>query len=88
MNRTSLAARVVDLARDPKLFNLRYEAPARSEWLIGNLLAPVGSTTLSRNMSQQDYVRLFEQDGFGLYSDTEYLSHGAWTESGSRYVEE
>ena len=74
-----------DLIRDPKLFNLRYEAPARSEWLIGNLLAPVGAGTLSRNMSQQDYVRLFEQDGFGISSSTEYRSHGEWIQSGSQY---
>jgi hypothetical protein len=74
-----------DLLRDPKLFNLRYEAPARSEYLIGSLLAPVGSSTLSRNMSQQDYVRLFEQDGFGISSSTEYLSRGAWLQTGSQY---
>ena len=74
-----------DAARDPKLFNLRYEAPARSEWLIGTLLAPVGAGTLSRNLSQQDYVRLFEQDGFGISSSTEYLSRGAWVQNASQY---
>src|SRR5262249_41575558 len=74
-----------DLLRDPKLFNLRYEAPARSEWLIGNLLAPVGAGTLSRNMSEQDYVRLFEQDGLGVSSSTEYRSHGEWIQSGSQF---
>ena len=61
-----------DATRDPKFFNLRYEAPARSEWLIANLLAPVGAGTLSRNLAQQDYVRLFETDGFGVSSATEY----------------
>ena len=74
-----------DTIRDPKLFNLRYEAPARSEWLIANMLAPVGATTLSRNVSQQDYVRLFEQDGFGGSSSTEYRSHGEWIQTASQY---
>ncbi len=73
-----------DAARDPKLFNLRLEAPARSEWLIGNLLAPVGAGTLSRNLSQQDYVRLFEKDGLGISSSTEYHSHGEWVQSASQ----
>ena len=74
-----------DTIRDPKLFNLRYEAPARSEWLIANLLAPVGAGTLSRNISQQDYIRLFERDGFGISSATEYRSHGEWVESASQF---
>ena len=74
-----------DTIRDPKLFNLRYEAPARSEWLIANLLAPVGASTLSRNVSQQDYVRLFERDGVGASSSTEYRSRGEWIQTGSQY---
>src|SRR5206468_11537323 len=74
-----------DLIRDPKLYNLRYEAPARSEWLIGYLLAPVGASRLSRNMSYQDYVRLFEHDGFGLSASAEYRSYGEWIQNGSQY---
>src|SRR5206468_136878 len=36
-----------DQLRDPNRINLRYEAPAESEYLIANLLAPVGAGTLS-----------------------------------------
>jgi len=74
-----------DAMRDPKLFELRYETPARSEWLIANLLSPVGAGTLSRNVSQQDYARLFERDRLGFSSATEYLSRGAWMESASLF---
>ena len=74
-----------DLARDPKLFNRRLEAPARSEWLIGTLLAPVGSTTLSRNLSSQDYFRLFERDGLGMNATVDYRSYGEWIQTASVY---
>ena len=74
-----------DTIRDPKLFDLRYEAPARSEWLIANLLAPVGGGTLSRNVSQQDYVRLFEKDGVGASASTEYRSQGELIQTASQY---
>src|SRR6185295_17691498 len=37
--------------RDPKQINLRYEAPAVSEYFIANLLAPVGATPLSATVS-------------------------------------
>jgi predicted Zn-dependent protease len=73
------------LLRDPKGFNLRYETPEKSEWLVANLLAPVGASTLSRNIAQQDYVRLFDQDGAGLSSKTEYFSHGEWVQTASQY---
>ena len=71
--------------RDPGLINLRYEAPAETEYLLANLLAPVGAGTLSPAVSQQEYSKLFQRDGVGLISDTEYLSRGAWTESGAQY---
>lgn len=74
-----------DAIRDPKLFNLRYEAPATSERLIANLLAPVGSGSLSRNVSQQEYSRLFEGDHFGVSSATTYTDNGDWTQEGSQY---
>ena len=74
-----------DAIRDPKLFNLRYETPAVSERLIANLLAPVGSGSLSRNVSQQEYSRLFEGDHFGVSSMTQYFDNGDWTEEGSQY---
>ena len=71
--------------RDPKLYNLRYETPARSEWYMANLLAPVGAGVLSRNLSQQDYARLFERDRLGLSTSTEYFSNGEWVQSASQY---
>ena len=71
--------------RDPNLINLRYETSAASEYLLANLLAPVGAGTLSPTISQQEYSKLFERDRFGIISSTEYLSRGAWTQSGSQY---
>jgi tetratricopeptide (TPR) repeat protein len=70
---------------DPNLTNLRYETPMESEFLIANLLAPVGAGPLSPSISQQEYSRLFEQNHVGVVSDTEYLSRGAWAESGTQY---
>ena len=71
--------------RDPNLINLRYETPAEAEYLLANLLAPVGAGTLSPTISQQEYSKLFERDGFGLYSSTEYLSRGAWVENAAQF---
>jgi Tfp pilus assembly protein PilF/outer membrane receptor protein involved in Fe transport len=71
--------------RDPNLINLRYETPSEAEYLVANLLAPVGAGTLSPTLSQQEYSKLFERDRFGVTSDTEYLSRGAWTENGAQY---
>jgi Tfp pilus assembly protein PilF len=74
-----------DELRDPNEINLRYETPEEAEFLVANLLAPPGAGTLSPTISQQEYSPLFQQDGFGVASDTEYLSRGAWTESGAQY---
>jgi Tfp pilus assembly protein PilF len=74
-----------DQLRDPDLNNLRYEEPANAEFLIANLLAPANAGTLSPVISQQDYSRLFEQNRFGVVSDTEYLSRGAWMQSGAQF---
>ncbi len=78
-----------DQLRDPNRINLRYETPAVSEYLIANLLAPVGAGTLSPAISQQEYSKLFERDRLGLVSSTEYLSRGdrggAWAENGAQY---
>ncbi|MBU6401746.1 MAG: FecR domain-containing protein, partial [Verrucomicrobia bacterium] len=63
---------------DPKEINLRYETPYFSEFLLANLLAPVGAGTLSQNISQQEYSSLFESDGFHLSSDSEYFGNGGW----------
>ncbi len=70
---------------DPNLINLRYETPAENEYLLASLLAPVSAGSISAAISQQEYSRLFERDGFGLVSSTEYLSRGAWTQSGAQY---
>jgi hypothetical protein len=77
-----------DLVRDPHYYNLRYEAPARSEWLIGTLLSPGGASTLSRDLSYQDYYRLFEQDGFGGSGAFEYRGNGAFAQNASQYGRE
>ncbi len=71
--------------RDPNLINLRYETPAESEYLLANLLSPVGAGTLSPAISQQEYSKLFERDRLGLLSGTEYLSRGAWTQQGVQF---
>jgi Flp pilus assembly protein TadD len=74
-----------DQLRDPNRINLRYETPAESEYLIANLLAPVGAGTLAQSISQQEYSKLFERDRFGISSSTEYLSRGAWIEKGAQF---
>jgi Tfp pilus assembly protein PilF len=71
--------------RDPNQINLRYETPTYVEYLVGNLLAPVNAGVLSPSISQQEYSRLFERDRFGVISESDYLSRGAWTESGAQY---
>ena len=78
-----------DELRYPNGINLRYETPAESEYLIANLLAPVGAGILSPAISQQDYSKLFERDRFGIVSSTEYVGRGAlggaWAVSGTQY---
>lgn len=71
--------------RDPKRVNLRYETAWFNERLLANLLAPVGAGTLSQHVSQQEYSRLFAQDGPGLSSSTEYLSSGDVREVASQF---
>jgi tetratricopeptide (TPR) repeat protein len=70
---------------DPNEINLRYETPAESEYLLANLLSPVSAGTLSPTISQQEYSPLFEHNGFGVVSSTEYLSRGAWMQAGAQY---
>ncbi len=74
-----------DRLRDPNQINLRFETPFFSEYLVANLLAPVGAGTLSQSISQQEYSKLFEQDRFGFSSVTEYLSRGDWAQGASQY---
>ncbi len=70
---------------DPNLINLRYQTPTENEYLLANLLAPVGAGMLSPTISQQEYSPLFQRDRLGVASSTEYLSRGAWTESGAQF---
>ncbi len=65
--------------------NLRYETAFNTEYLVANLLAPVGAGTLSPQVSQQEYSKLFERDHVGVSSDTKYLSHGDWYQSAVEY---
>ncbi len=71
--------------RDARQVNLRYETPAVSEYLVANLLAPVGAGILSSHVTQQEYSKLFEQDRFGFSSTTEYLSRGDWYQAASQF---
>jgi tetratricopeptide (TPR) repeat protein len=70
---------------DPNMINLRYETPTESEYLLANLLAPVSAGTMSPTISQQEYSPLFERDRLGVVSSTEYLSRGAWTQTGAQF---
>jgi Flp pilus assembly protein TadD len=74
-----------DALRDPLAFNLRYEAPAVSEYFIANLLSPVGATPLSQAVSQQEYTRLFDRDHIGVAGRSEYLGNKDWTLDGAVY---
>jgi tetratricopeptide (TPR) repeat protein len=71
--------------RDPGQVELRYETPWFNEYLLANLLAPVGAGTLSQNVSAQEFSRLFERDTMGMASSTEYQSSGQWTQSAAQY---
>jgi len=74
-----------DALRDPRQINLRYETPWLSEYLVANLLAPVGAGTLSPYLTQQEYSKLFERDGVGLSSSTEYWSQGDWFQTAAQH---
>lgn len=71
--------------RDPRLINLRYETPWLNEYLMANLLADVRAGTLSPQVTQQEYSKLFERDRFGLSSSTDYQSRGDWLQSAVQY---
>ena len=71
--------------RDPTDFNLRYDTAWLNELLLANLLSPVGGATLSRNVSQHEYSRLFDSDRLGLNLDTEVRSDGQVRELASQF---
>jgi Tfp pilus assembly protein PilF len=74
-----------DALRDPRQINLRYETAWLSEYLVANLLAPVGASPLSPYVTQQEYARLFERDRVGFSSSTEYWSRGDWFQTASQF---
>ncbi len=71
--------------RDPTRISQRFETPAITEYLLANLLSPVGAGTLAQSVTQNEYSKLFERDGLGVSSTTEYYSRGAWIQSGAQY---
>lgn len=71
--------------RDPHQINTRWETPWLSEYLVANLLAPAGAGVVSQAVSDQEYSRFFERDGFGLVSQTDYLSRGDWLQTAAHY---
>jgi Flp pilus assembly protein TadD len=71
--------------RDPSLFNLRYETAWFNELLLANALAPAGTRTISQNISQQEYTRMFERDGLGFDTFSQYRSDGQFWEITSQY---
>jgi tetratricopeptide (TPR) repeat protein len=80
-----LLANSYNALRDPYQINLRYETPWLSEYLVSTLLAPVGAGILSPYVTQQEYSKLFERDGLGLASGTEYRSNGDWYQAAAQY---
>jgi hypothetical protein len=71
--------------RDPTRFNLRLETAWFNELLLADLLAPVGAGNLSANITQQEYSRLFEQNGAGFSSASDYRSDGQYRELASQF---
>jgi hypothetical protein len=78
-------ANSLDALQDPMRINLRYETPLFSELLLANLLAPPGAPTLSQNISQQEYSKLFEMNRFGFAADSFYRSDGLFHELASQF---
>ena len=66
-------------------FGERYETPAFGEYLLAALLGPADGRLLAQPVSQQEYSRMFERDGLGFSSETEYLSRGAWRQYAVQY---
>lgn len=71
--------------RDLRLVNNRFETPWLNELLLANLLTPVGAGALSQNVSLQEYSKLFEEQGLGFSTTTDYFSNGNWSEYASQY---
>ncbi len=71
--------------RDPDQVQLRYESAWFSEYLLANLLAPVGAGRLSTTIAPNEYSRFFERDGPGLAGRTTYWSNGDWQQNASQF---
>jgi tetratricopeptide (TPR) repeat protein len=71
--------------RDQQRFGLRYETPWHTEYVLGNLLAPVGGGNLSQTISESEYGRLFTREKLGVASRTEYTSNGDWVQAGTQH---
>jgi tetratricopeptide (TPR) repeat protein len=71
--------------RDPTQFNLRYETVWFNELLLANALSPVGGGRLSQGLSQQEYSKLFEVDGFGFSSSTDVRTDKMYHEQASQF---
>jgi tetratricopeptide (TPR) repeat protein len=74
-----------DALRDPRQINLRYETPWYSEYLLGNLLAPVGAGSLSQTVAQNEYSKLFERDRLGWVNRTTWTSNGDWIQQATQF---
>jgi len=74
-----------DALRDPTRFNLRQETAWFNELLLANLLSPAGVPTLSQNISQQEYSRMFERERLGLVTTSELRSDGQYREKASQF---
>ena len=71
--------------RNSSPFDLRYETPAFSEYLVASLLGPADGRILAQPVSQQEYTHLFDRDSYGFSSSTEYLSRGAFSQYLAHY---
>lgn len=78
-------AETYERRRDPARISQRFETAAVTEYLLANLLSPIGAGTLAQSVTQNEYSKLFERDGLGVSSTTEYYSRGAWWQSGAQY---
>ena len=56
-----------------------------SEYLLAALLGPPDPRLLSQPVSQQEYTRLFDRDGLGFFSASDYWSRGAWRQDAVQY---
>ena len=72
-----------DALRDPRRVLLRYETAWSNELLLSQLLSPVGAGSLSQFVSQQEYSKLFQEDGIGASSITDYRGDGQLLERSS-----